>query len=195
MVAAEGGAVAAAGLALAGEDVQQLVVVHEVDELRRLGAELVVEAAPGGEDVVRRALGLRVAAAELQGVVRVVHGVGLAQALGLAAVDGVGQGDDVLHDGLSEALDVLLRVAVALHTVVAQGDVALVAELFAHRVAQAHQLVVDGVELFGVGHVPGALGLPGGEAALVVRVLLEGRELGERVDPALELYLRRGQEL
>ena len=145
VVAAEGGAVAAAGLALAGEDVQQLVVVHEVDELRRLGAELVVEAAPGGEDVVRRALGLRVAAAELQGVVRVVHGVGLAQALGLAAVDGVGQGDDVLHDGLSEALDVLLRVAVALHTVVAQGDVALVAELFAHRVAQAHQLVVDGV--------------------------------------------------
>ena len=195
VVAAEGGAVAAAGLALAGENVQQLVIVHEVDELGGLAAQLVIELAPGGEDVVRRALGLRVAAAELEGVVGVVHRVGLAEALGLAAVDGVGQGDDVLDNGLAEGLDVLLRVAVALHAVVAEGNVVAVAELLSHRVAQVHQLVIDGVQLVRVGHVPGALGLPGGEALGVVTGLLEGGHLGERVHAAVELYLGGGEEL
>ena len=151
-----------------------------------------IELFPRGKDVVRSALGLWVAAAELEGVVGVVHGVFLAEALGLAAVDCVCQGDDVLDNGLAEGLNVLLGVAVAAHTVIAEGDIVRVAELFAHCVAQVDELVIDGVQLIFVRHIPGALGLPGGEALRVVRRLLEGRQLGEGVDAALEFYLCGG---
>ena len=71
-----------------------------------------IELPAGGEDVVRPAAGLRVAAAEGEGVVRIAHRIGLAEALGLAAEDLVGEGDYVLDDGGAEALHVLLAVAV-----------------------------------------------------------------------------------
>ena len=195
VVLRKAGAVAAAGLALAGEDIEQLVVVHHVDELGGLAAQLVIELPAGGEDVVRPAAGLRVAAAEGEGVVRIAHRIGLAEALGLAAEDLVGEGDYVLDDGGAEALHVLLAVAVAAHAVVAERDVVLVPELFAHRVAQLDELVVYRIELIRVLHVPLALGLPGGGAALVVRVLLEAGELAHRVGLALKGDLSAGDEL
>ena len=62
-------------------------------------------------------------------------------------------------------------------------------------VPQMDQLVVEAVQLGLVVLVPLALGLPCGQAAGVVRVGLEGSQLGEGVDAALKGDLGGGQQL
>ena len=188
-------AVAACLLALGGEHVEQLIVEHGLEEFLRLGGELAVELHALGEDLIRRADGAGVAGAELERVVGKAHGIALAEALGLLAVDLVGHGHEILHDCRAELFNVFLRVAVAAHTVVAERGVALVAELTAHRVAQLHELIVELVELCLIVLVPLALGLPCGKTLFIVRAGLERGELGERVDLALKGDLRRGKQL
>ena len=195
LVGRQRGAVPAARLARAGQDVHHAVFKHVVYELGGLAAQLVVEAPPGLQDVLRRANGAGVAVGEPHGAVGVAHGQALAQALRHRLVHAVGYRHDVVHDGGAEALHVGLVVAVALHTVVAQGDVAVVPQLPPHLVAQRHQLGVDGVQALRVLGVPGVLSRPGGGAAGRIRVLLYRRELRERVHAALKGYLRPGQEL
>ena len=56
-------------------------------------------------------------------------------------------------------------------------------------------LVVDTVEVSLVLLIPGALGLPCGKTALVVGIVLKGRQLRERVGTTLEGDLRRSNEL
>ena len=188
-------AVAARLLALGGEHVKKLIVEHGFEEFLRLGGELAVELHALGEDLIGSADGAGVAGAELERVVGKTHGIALAEALGLLAVDLVRHGHEILHDRRAELLNVFLRVAVAHHAVVAERGVALVAELFAHRVAQLHELVVELVELCLVVLVPLTLGLPCGKALFIVRAGLERGELGERVDLALKGDLRRGEQL
>ena len=195
LIVRDAGAVAAGALALGGEDIQQLPVQHGPEELLRLGGELAVELHALGQDLIRGAHGPGIAGAELQRVVRETHGIGLSQPLRLAAVDAVRHRDEVLYDGGAELLHVVFSVAVAAHAVVAQGGVALVAQLSAHLVPELHQLVVEAVQLGLVVFVPLALGLPGGEAPGVVGVGLEGAQLGEGVDPALKGDLGGGQNL
>ena len=195
LIVRDTGAVAAGALALGGEDIQQLPVQHGPEELLRLGRELAVELHALGQDLIRGAHGPGIAGAELQGVVGKAHGIGLAQPLRLAAVDAVRHRDQVLHHGGAELLHIVLGVAVAAHAVVAEGGVALVAQLPAHLVPELHQLVVEAVQLGLVVLIPLALGLPGGETPGVVGVGLEGAQLGEGVDPALKGDLGGGQDL
>ena len=188
-------AVAAAGLALAREHVEKSAVEHEVDELRRFRRELVIEFSALRENVLGAALRPCVAGAELERGVRIAHREALAQSRGLTAVDALGKRNYIPDDGGAEALHVVFVIAVAGHAAVAETGVAPEAELFAHAVAQLHELVVYPVEPVAVLHIPLALGSPRGGAARIVRVLLEGRELRDRVDPALKGDLRRGEEL
>ena len=194
LIVRDAGAVAAGALALGGEDVQQLPVQHGTEELPRLRGELAVELHALGQDLIRAACGAGIAGAELQGVVGKAHGIGLAKTLRLAAVDAVRHRDQILHDGGAELLHVFLPVAVAAHAVVAERGVALVAQLPSHLVPELHQLVIEAVQRRLVVLVPPALGLPGGETAGIVRIGLEGAQLGEGVDPALKGDLGGSQQ-
>ena len=173
----QAGAVAAARLAGGGEQVHQLVVQHLVEELGGFGGQLLVELFALSHDGIGITAGFGVAAAEHQGVVGGVHRVLLAQAPGLLAVDAVGHGDEVFHHSSAEFFHISLGVAVAAHAVVAQGSVAFVPQFFAHGVPQVDHLVVNGVELLLMLLIPGTLGFPGGQAAGIVGVVFEGREL------------------
>ena len=195
VVIGEGGAVAAARLAGGGQHVEQLAVHHGAEEGAGLGGEFVVEFLPHGQNVIGAAHRARVAGAEHQRLVGIAQRVGNAQPLGLGAADAVGQRHQVLDDGGAELFNVRLGVAVALHAVVAQRGVALVPELFAHAVPQVDEFVVDRIHAGLVLLEPGSLGLPGGQAAGVVGVGLEGFELAQRVDAALKRNLGAGQQL
>ena len=194
-VIAQARAVATARLAGGGQHVHELVVQHFVEEHAGLGGKLLIELFALLEDGVGVARRAGVAAAEHQGIVGCVHRVLLAQPPGLLAVDAVGQRHDVLDDGGAELFHIGLRVAVAPHAVVAQRGVALIAELFAHGVTQVDELVVEAVKLGPVLFVPCALGLPGGQTAGIVGVVLEGGQLAQRVDAALKRDLRRRDQL
>ena len=195
LVVHDPGAVAAPGLALGSQHVHQIVVQHGLEKLAGLRGQLVVELFALGDDIVRRALGPGVAGAEFQGVVGVAQGIGHPDALGLRPENPVSQGHQILAHSGPEALHVLLGVAVALHAVVAQGGVALMAQLAAHLVPQVGQLVINAVQLGLVVLVPLAHRLPGSQTAGVVRVALEGPHLGQGVGLALKGDLGGGDEL
>ena len=83
----------------------------------------------------------------------------------------------------------------AAHPVVAQGGVALIAQLLAHGVPQVDQLVIELVQLGLVVLVPLALGLPGRQPPGVVGVGLEGGHLRQGVHAPLKGDLGGGQQL
>ena len=95
----------------------------------------------------------------------------------LAGVTLMSRGDEVFHHSSAEFFHIGLGVAIAAHAVVAQGSVAFVPQFFAHGVPQVDHLVVNGVELLLMLLIPGTLGFPGGQAAGIVGVVFEGREL------------------
>ncbi len=194
-VVGDGGTVAAGLLALCREHVQQLALAHGTEELGRLGAEVVIKSLPLGQDLLRRALRLRVARAKLQRVIGKAHRVLPAQPRGLPTIDAVRNRHYIFYHGGAEFFHVLFGIAVAAHAVVAKRGIALAAQLFAHAVPQAHQLVVQAVELGLVFFIPAPLRLPRGQTARVVRILLKGRQLRKRIHAALEGDLRRGNKL
>ena len=98
-------------------------------------------------------------------------------------------------NGGAELFDIFLRPAVALHAVIAERRIAAAAELFAHRVAQMHELVVNAVKIFLMVLEPLSFGFPGSQAARVVGVRLERLQLRQRIDAVLEGDLRRGGQL
>ena len=195
MIVAEARAVAAGPLAGGGEHIEKLIIQHGVEEFAGFRRKRLVEPLALRENVVRGAAGLRVAAAEGEGVVGKGHGIGLAEAFGLRLIDGGRDGYDVFDDGGAELLHVLLRVAVAAHAVIAELGIAVVAQLAAHRVAQLHELVIDFIQLRLVRLVPAALGLPRGQTPRIVRVILERRQLRNGVGSALKLDLCAGNQL
>ena len=148
-----------------------------------------------GENVLGVAAGTRVAAAEGKRCVRKAQRIRFAEALGLFLIDALGDRHKILAHGGTELFHIGLAVAVAAHAVVAELRIALVAELFAHRVTQVDKLIVNAVKLALVLLIPSALGLPRGETLRVVRAGLERRELRERVYAALKRDLCRGDEL
>ena len=195
MVVAQRRAVAARALAGGRKDVQQLVIQHEVEELAGLRRQGFVEPLALRENFIRRAARLRVAAAEHEGVVGEVHGIGLAEAGGLLFINRGCHRHDIFDDGRAELLHVFLRIAVAAHAVIAQLRIAAVAQLAAHRIAQMHELVIDLVQLRLVRLVPAAFRLPRGKSARVVRAVFERGQLRDGVGAALKFDLRAGDEL
>ena len=188
-------AITAGGLALGGENIEQLALSHHTEERARLRRELIIEFLAVGENVLGVAAGTRVAAAEGERRVRKAQWIRFAETLGLFLIDALGDRHKILAHGGTELLHIGLAVAVAAHAVVAEFRIALVAELFAHRVTQEDKLIVNAVKLALVLLIPSALGLPRGETLRVVRAGLERRELRERVYAALKRDLCRGDEL
>ena len=194
LIVAQAGAVAACLLALGAQHVQQLVVQHGAEEHLRLGGQLAVELHALCQNIVGRTHGAGVAGAELQRQIREAQGIGLAQTLRLLAADLVRHRHQILLHGGAELLHVLLGVAVAVHAVVAQRGIALVAHLLAHGITQMHQLVVQFIQLRRVLHGPLGVGLPRRQTAGVIGVALEGRQLGQGVGLALKGDLGGGQQ-
>ena len=194
-VLAEARAVAAARLAGGREHIHQLVVEHHIEELAGLGRERLVEFFAVRQNRVRVAAGLGVAAAEHKRIVGKVHRILFPEALCLLTVDAVRQRDEVFDHRRAEFFHVVLAVAVAPHAVVAERGVAAVAELFAHRVAQMDHFVVNVVKLRLMLLIPSTFCFPSSEAARVVGVVFERRELRDRVHAALKRDLRAGDQL
>ena len=187
--------VAAALLAVGREEVHELALPHRAKEFGGLRGELVVEFGRRVHNVVGSSLRARVAGLEFKGIVGEAHRVGFPEAFCLLLVDFAGDRNEILLNRLAELLDIVLVVGDAVHPVVAELEVVLVAELFAHLIAELYKLVIIFVELFLVLLVPGALGLPGGEAHGVVRVALLRGHAGEGHGLAHEGDLGGGEKL
>ena len=195
LIIPQAGAVAARRLAGGGKHVQQLIVQHGVKEDAGFGRKFLIEFFTLGQNGIGIAAGGGVAGTEHQGIIGKAHGVLFAQALGLLTVDAVRQRHQILDHGGTELFYIRFGIAVAAHAVVAQGGVTLVPQLFAHLIPQVGQLVINIIQLFLVVLIPLALGFPGGQAAGIVRVILERAQLGQSVHPAFKRDLCAGQQL
>ena len=195
LVVHDAGAVAAAGLALGGQHVQQFILQHGAEKLAGLRGQLIIELLPLGQDIVRRPLRTGIAGAKFQGVVRVAQRVLYADPAGLLLENPVGQRHQVLAHGGAELLHILLGIAVAAHSVIAQGGISLIAQLFAHLIPKTGQFVINAVQVALVVLVPAPHCLPGGQAAGIVRIGGKGGHLGDGILPILKGNFGGGDEL
>ena len=178
LVGGQDGHIAAVGLAGPAENIEQLVVLHEINELCRLAAELVVHL-PGGVHTDLVALdGDRVAVGE--GHIQVGEG-GLFDAgpLGPAGHHLGQQGHHVPGHLVPEDADLLGAVADAVHPGVGQLAVILVAQDDGLLVQVLDGALVELVKLGPVGVKVAGLGLKGGPADSGVQALLVGAQLGD----------------
>ena len=185
------GAVAARGLALLGEHVEQASVEHFVNKFRRLGAEGMVHFAARGQYFLRRAVGRGVSVRKAERVVvefRVRHaGAGILQLLQFRH-----HGHEIFFDLRTVGGHVLQRVADAPHADGAQGDEILITQLSCLGRAVFHQLIVQ----FGPVRIkPCSLGFVGGFAHGSVRILLVKAHLADGIFSAVKFDQRRGVQL
>ena len=191
----DAGAVSAAFLSFGGKHVHQLSFQHHAEEFAGFRGQLVIELFAGCQDIIRRPLGPRIAGAEFQRVVSIAHGVFLAQALCVRPVNAFCHRYQIGPHGRPELLHVFFGIAVAAHAVVAQLGKAFIAHLPAHAVPQLRQFIVDLIQLVLVILVPLSFSLPGRQPPLIVRVSLEGRHLGNGIDPAFKRNLGGSNQL
>ena len=194
MVVVNLGAVAAGGLAVLAEHVQQLIFIHVVDEGGGLGAQIVVHLQTGGQDVVGAALGDGVAVGEEHQVIVELQLV-KADALGLGLLYPGHDGHQVGSDLITEGSHLGGVVAVAAQTVVGQGDEVVVAHHAALGGADVDKLVIEPVQLLTVLVEEAALGLGGRLADGTVGALLVGAQLGQGHGLAVELHHGGGVQL
>ena len=168
----------AVGLAGPAEDIKQLVVLHEVDELGRLAAELVVHG-PGGVHPHLVALdGDGVAVGESH--VQIGEG-GLfdAGAPGPAGHHFSQQGNNIPGHLVPEDADFLGAVADAVHPGIGQLTVILVAQDDGLLVQVLDGALVELIELTAMGVEVAGLGLESRPADSGVQALLVGAQLGD----------------
>ena len=147
------------------------------------------------QNVVRRAHRAGVAGAVEQRFISKAQRILNAQALGLLFADLFGHGHEILPHRGAEGFDVLLVVAVALHSKIPERYIIVKSQFFRHTGANGNELIVDLVQLFAVGGIPRALRDPGAAALGVVLALLEGRHLRQGIGAALKFDLCRGQQV
>ena len=118
------------------------MVDHEIDELARLRADLVVHLLGSlhHEGIVTRGLGVSVREDHF---LVVPHNMVDAETLGLRVIELLAQRHEEGAHLLAEGCDLLFAVVRAALLEIADGDVVLIAEVFAHLVADADQLVPD----------------------------------------------------
>ena len=194
LVGGELRAVAAGGLALLAQDVQQLVVPEEVGKLRRLRAQLPVHLPAGGQDLVGGALGVRVAVGEQQHIVPVFQLIHTQPPL-LVLLHPGHDGHHVPGDLVPEGRHLGGAVAVAAQAVIAQLEIVVVAHVLRLGGAVLHQLVVELVQLRLVGVEPLSLRLVGRLADRPIRALLVGPQLGQGQLLPVPLHHGGGVEL
>ena len=193
-IGGQAGHVAAGHLAGAALDVEQLVVLHEVDELCRLGAELMVHGAGGGHPGVVALDGLGVAVLESHRQVG-KSGVLDAGALVLESDDLLQLRHDVVGYLIAEALDVLGAVADAIHPHIGQLAVVVEAHHLSLLVQVLDDLGVQLVQLGAVGVEVTGLGLISGPAGGGIGALLVGAKLGDGELLAVQLHQRTAVDL
>ena len=159
--------------------IHQLMVDHEIDELAGLRADLVVHLLGSlhHEGIVARGLGVSVREDHF---LIVPHDVVDAEALCLRVIELLAQRHEEGAHLLAEGCDLLFAVVRAALLEIADGDVVLIAEVLAHLVADADQLVPDLLQTrlvvlveFGVG--PDGSGAHG--AVGVLKILLHAVEV------------------
>ncbi len=134
--------VARGGLARLVLQIHQLVVDHEVDEFAGFRADFVIHFLGGSdhEGVVPRRLGVAVGEDHL---LVVPHDMVDAEAFCLGVIELPAQGHEERAHLLPEGRDLLFTVVRASLLQIAHGNVVLVAEIFAHLVADADELAPD----------------------------------------------------
>ena len=170
------------------------MVDHEIDELAGFRADLVVHLLRGFDHERIVARGLCVAVREDHFFV-IAHDVVEAEALCLRLIELPAQGDKERAHLLTEGRDLLLAVIRAALLEIADGDVVLVAEVFAHLVADFNQLVPDLLQPRLVAFIEFGIRLDGSgahRAAWMLEVFLQAVEV-QRL--AVELDLGRGHDL
>ena len=122
--------------------IHQLVVDHEINELAGLRADLVIHflRSLDHESVIARGLGVSVREDHF---LVVPHNMVDAEALGLRVIELLAQRDKEHAHLLAEGRDLLFAVVRAALLEIADGDVVLIAEVLAHLVTDADQLVPD----------------------------------------------------
>ena len=162
LVAGQAGHVTAGHLAGTAFHIEQLVVLHKVDELGGLGAQLVVHGAGGVHACLIARDGLGVAVLEDDGQVG-EGGVGDAGALGAHGHHLLQLGHNVPCHLIPESLNFSLTVADAVHAHIGKLAVVLIAQHLRLLVqvlddlgVQCIQLVPVGVKVTGLGFVGGA---------------------------------------
>ena len=173
--------ITAAHFAGAAENVEHLVILHEVDELCRFGAELMVHLAGTGHQLVVAAVRHGVAVRKADGAVP-EHGVLNAGALVAQSQSLLDHGHHLLHHFLAERGNLRRAVTDAVHADIAQLAVIVVAQDACLLVAILDHLIIDLVKLGAVGvKVNGfrlvSLTAHGGVSALLIQRQLRDGQL------------------
>ena len=187
LVAGQAGHVAAGHLTGAAFHVEQLVVLHKVDELRRFGAQLVVHGAGGIHACLIARDGLGVAVLEDDGQVG-KGGVGDTGALGAHGHHLLQLGHNVPCHLIPEGLNFGLTVADAVHAHIGKFAVILIAQHLGLLIQVLDDLGVQCVQLVPVGVKVTGLGFVGGAAHGGVQILLVGAQLGDGQLLAVQLH-------
>ena len=187
-------AVAARSLALCAQDIHEGVVIHKVYELPRLGAHLLIHFLSSGEDILGRAVGLRVALFKRERVVVYFHVV-YADALFLHLLEAADDRHYIAHDARAESRNIFCVIAVARLAAICKLGKGVEAEFFCNACAAFYKAVKNSVELIGMRHIEPALRLICRAANVALGVLFICAELREAQLFAVKIYLCRGYQL
>ena len=186
LVGGQAGHIAAGHLAGTAFDVEQLVVLHEVDERGGLRAQLMVHGAGGGHPGVVALDGPGVAVPE--GDRQVGEGQVLDAGALFAQLDDLFQlGDHIVGHLVAELPDLFRAVADAVHPHVGKLTVIVVAQDLCLLVQVLDDLGVQLVQFGAVGVEVTGLGLVGGAADGGVQIFLIRAKLGNGQLLAVEL--------
>ena len=189
LVVGQDGHIAAVGLAGPAQDVEQLVVLHKVDERGRLGAQLMVHGAGGVHPHLVALDRHGVAVRERHVQVR-EGGVLDAGAFGAAGHDLGQQGHHVPGHLIPKDANLLGAVADPVHPRIGQLAVVVVAQNGRLPVQVLDGALIQLVELGAVGVKVAGFGLKGGPADGGVQALLIGSQLGDGQLLAVQLHQR-----
>ena len=183
-----------AGLARLVLQIHQLVVDHEIDEFSRFRADLVVHLLRSldHEGVVARRLGVAVREHQL---FVVAHDVVEAETLCLCVIKLLAQRDKECAHLLAEGSYLLFTVVCAALLQIADRDVVLVAEIFAHLIADFDQFVPNFLQTRLIGLIELGIRLDGGGTHRAVRMLKVFLHTVEVQRLAVERNFRRGHDL
>ena len=192
--AGQAGHVARGRLARLVLQVHQLMVDHEVDKFAGLRTDLVVHLlrGPDHEGVIARRLGVAIREHHL---LVVPHDMVDAKASGLRVIELLTQRHQNGAHLLAEGGHLLFAVVRAALLQIAHGDVVLIAQVFAHLVADADQLAPDLLQTRLVFLVEPGICLDGGGAHGAVGMLKVLLHAVEVQGLAVEGDLGRGHDL
>ena len=141
------GHVTAGRLCFAPDNIEKLVIAHEIHELCGLGRKLVIHLSSGFQNLLRSADGCGISLSEVHTLV-IVHQVIQPEALSSSLVELFRERNKILLHLLPELRDIASVIAVAHHSRVAERQIVLVPHGLALMRAVLHEPVIQIVQLF-----------------------------------------------